>query len=207
MKMGKRPSKSFREFKMANTRKEYVHRFMGLPEGLKKSVFGNHKEQFPALIRLVPSKDVQVSARAIVSVRVSINRELRILGEDKFRLWMKAYPHHQARSHGLVGVAKAERIASGMGGGSYGFPEMRLAQIEKGHSLLEIAINDDPISFGIALKGLHIVVCKLPPSGWKTIIEGISESTKSAKVLLPKRVKEKKGTGGQQIGDLQRELT
>jgi len=204
--MGKRPSKCYREFKRPNTRYDYIGKSMGLPEGMKKVAFGNTKGVFSAKAQIVAKKDVQVSARAIVSIRVSINRELRLLGEN-FRMDIKSYPHQLARSHGLVGVAKAERISSGMGKGSFGSPEMRLARVKKGHPLMEVVCNDDPIAFGIIKKAFHIAICKLPPIGWQEVYEGFSEATKSAKVSLPKRVKEKKGTGGQQVADLQKELS
>lgn len=206
--MGKRPSKSYRHFKRPNTRPEYIDRMMGVPEGMKHSSFGNTSKQFPAVIQMISNEDVQVSAKALVSIRVTIHRELRLLGENNFRMDIKAYPHHLARSHGLVGVAKAERIASGMGKGAYGFPEMRLARVGKGHPLLEIQIKDEPVPYGLAKRCLHRIMCKLPPTGWTLDVKGISEKTKSTVVTLPHRIKEKKGsTGGQQIAELQRELT
>ena len=178
---------------------------MDVPEGFKHSVFGNSsKLDFPAKISLVALKDGQVSAKALVSVRVTIHREMRVIGEENYRLQMISYPHHQSRSHGLVGVAKAERISSGMGKRSFGTPEMRLAQIKKGRPLIEIAINDNAVAYGVAKKVLNRIMCKLPLR-WEIKTEGLSTTTLLANVNLPKRIKEK-ATGGKATTDLQREL-
>jgi len=204
--MGKRPAKSYRKLQQPWTRKEYIKRIMDVPDGLKTSVFGNtSKLDFPAKIEVLAEKDGQVSARAIVAVRVALHRELRTTGEENYRLNMKAYPHHCARSHGLVGVAKAERISSGMGKGSFGFPEMRLAQIKRGNPFLEITMADDPISYGVARRGLESAFNKLPLK-WRIHIEGFSTNTLHARPILPKRTKEKKGAGGNVPKELQREV-
>lgn len=204
--MGKRQSKNYRRFKRPNTRYDYIGKSMDVPEGFKKLAFGNTKGVFLAKAQIVACKDVQVSARAIISIRIAITRELRLLGEKNFRMDIKSYPHQLARSHGLVGVAKAERISSGMGKGSFGTPEMRLARVKKEHPLMEVICNDDPIALGIIKRAFHTAICKLPPIGWKQVYEGFSEANKSAIVILPKRIKEKKGSGGKQVAELQREL-
>ena len=206
--LGKRPSHSYRVLKVPYTRKEFIRRMQDVPEGLKHSSFGNTaKLDFPAKISLIASVDGQVSARALVAVRVGLHRELRILNEKNYRLQLMAYPFHQSRSHGLVGVAKAERISSGMGKGSFGAPEMRMAQLHRGHALLEIRMEDDPVAYGVAMRGLHMVLCKLPLK-WQIKPEGFSANTINVRVNLPKRVKEKKvATGGQQVAELQRETS
>lgn len=205
--MGKRKASNYRHLQVPYTRKEYIKKLMDIPEGFKHSCFGNtSKLDFPAKISLVALRDGQVSAKALVSVRVTIHREMRVIGEDKYRLQIVSYPHHQARSHGTVGVAKAERISEGMKH-SFGFPEMRLAQIKKGHSLIELGIDDDPIAYGIANKVLNRIMHKLPLR-WEIRTEGLSNKTLLARVNLPKRVKEsKKATGGAQVAALQKELT
>jgi large subunit ribosomal protein L10e len=205
--MGKRLARNYRHIQLPYTRKEYIKRMQDVPEGFKHSVFGNSsKLDFPAKISLVAERDGQVSAKALVSVRVTIHREMRVIGEENYRLKISSYPHHQARSHGLVGVAKAERISSGMGKQSFGAAEMRLAQIKKGRPLIEITMNDDAVAYGIAKKVLDRIMCKLPLK-WQIKTEGLSLTTLLAKVNLPKRIKEKKGkTGGQQVAELNREL-
>jgi large subunit ribosomal protein L10e len=206
-RMGKRPSKSYRHFKRPNTRTEYWGKSMDVPEGMRKVAFGNTKATFPAKAQIFPSVNVQVSARAIVAVRVAIHRELSFLGEDKFRMVIMSYPHQLVRSHGLVGVAKAERISSGMGKCSWGFPEMRLARVRKNHPLFEVTCEDDPVAYGLIRRAFRTAMCKLPPSGWKERFEGFSAKTKSARVILPKRAKEKKASSGIQVEDLQKELS
>jgi hypothetical protein len=67
-------------------------------------------------------------------------------------------------------------------------------------------MENNPVAYGIAMRGLHMVLCKLPLK-WQIKTEGFSADTINAKVNLPRRVKEKKTTtGGQQVADLQREM-
>jgi len=203
--MTKRLARNYRHIQMPYCRKEYIRRMQDVPEGFKHSVFGNSsKLDFPAKVSLVAERDGQVSAKALVSVRVTIHREMKVVGEENYRLQMVSYPFQQSRSHGLIGVAKAERISSGMGKRSFGTPEMRLAQIKKGHKLIEITMNDDAVAYGVAKKVLNRIMCKLPLK-WQIKTEGLSFETLTAKVNLPKRVKEK-AEGGKATTDLQREL-
>jgi len=94
-----------------------------------------------------------------------------------------------------------------MGKCSFGSPEMRMARLHRGHALLEIRMEDDPVAYGVAMRGLHMVLCKLPLK-WQIKPEGFSLATLNVRVNLPKRVKEKKATtGGQQVAELQRETS
>jgi len=112
-----RPTKCYRDLKgQAYTRKEYVRKgYPNVPEGLQKMTYGKtNRFDFPAKVCLVALCDGQVSDKALESVRVTVNKELRVLGETKYRLQMKAYPFHVNREHGMIGVVKAERFSKGM---------------------------------------------------------------------------------------------
>jgi len=195
--MPKRPSKCYRAMNRPNTRREFVSHYPNLPEGLKKFSYGNtSKFDFPAKITLINLMDIQISALALESVRVTINRELKLLGDENYRLEIKSIPHHVTRMHGLVGVAKAERLAKGMRG-SFGRSMSRFARIKKGKPLIEILIKDEPVPYGICKKALTTAIKKLP-SKWKIVTEGISLVNLSAKVKLPKRAKES-ATGGRTV--------
>jgi len=187
-----RPTKCYRGLQEPFTRTEYISKFPGIPDGLKTMTFGNtSKMDFPARVSLVALKEGQVSARAIDSVRATLHRELRVLGEENYRFSLVAYPHHAVRMHGLVGVAKAERLQKGMKL-SFGAPQYRMARVKKGHTLLEVAIKDDPIAYHVCKRGLELVKKKLPFS-WEIQSQGISLQNIVARPLLPRRVKEKKG--------------
>lgn len=167
----KRRASNYRALQLPYTRREYIKRYIDVPEGLKKIVFGNTKKKFPLTVKLVSNKDGQVSAEALNSARMTISRDLKNIGEDKYCLRLTAYPHHVSRSHGLIGVAKAERIAKGMKE-AFGFPERRMAQIYVGKSIFEIDIEDNKEFLKILKQSLEKVSKKLPPFGWRIIIEG-----------------------------------
>ena len=195
----KRPSKCYRKLdRPANTRKEFIKRLPDLPEGLRKFTFGNKsKFDFPAKVNLVCLKDIQIGGKSLEAVRVTVNRELKILGEDNYRLQIKSIPFHIARSHGLIGVAKAERLAKGMRL-SFGRSMRRFARVKKGKVLIEVLINDDAISYGICKRALVRGTKKLP-SKWQIKTEGISLANLQANPKLPKRIKTKKSSGGRTI--------
>lgn len=189
--MPTRPSKCYRKPHLQFTRKEYIRRIPDIPSGLKFSVGNTAKFNFPAKVSLVATTDRQVSASALNCIRVVISRELRVLGEDKFRLQINSYPHHVARMHGLIGVAKAERIAKGMKQ-AFGHSILRIAQVKKGHRLVEILTNSNAISYGVSRKALIIAMSKLP-FHWDIIYEGFSVKDIQANPVLPKRTRESKG--------------
>lgn len=186
-----RPSKCYRDPQLQYTGKKYIKRLPSVPEGLKKMEFGNKKGSFNASIKFIALTSRQISANAINAVRISLNRNLQTLGEDKYSLKMISYPHHSVRMHGLVGVAKAERIAKGMKQ-AFGNPTYRMAKVRKGQAFLEIHINDDPIAYGVVKKALIGIKSKLPYN-WKIETQGISPSNLCAQVILPKAKKETKG--------------
>lgn len=190
--MPTRPTKCYRDLKQPYTRREYIGSYPDIPQGLNKLVYGNTKKlDFQCKISLVALKSGQISARALDSIRATIHRELRVLGEDKYRFQIKAYPHHCVRMHGLVGVVKAERLAKGMKQ-SFGKPIYRMAQIKSGEEILEIRTNDNPIAYGVCKKALSLALKKLPLK-FRIAEEGFSKEVKSSNVPLPKRTKGKAG--------------
>lgn len=189
--MGK-PSKCYRKMdRPAYTNKKYIKRFPDLPEGLRHFTFGNTAEiDFEGRITLVALGNGQVCAKALESTRVAINKELKVLGETKYRLQIKAIPFHIVREHGLVGVAKAERFVKGMRQ-SFGKSLFRTARVKKGKELIEILIPNDAISFHVSKMALQKAMKKLPHK-WKIVIQGISNANIQANPILPKRVKKTK---------------
>lgn len=186
-----RPERHYKRMNIPYTRKEYINRVPNVPDALKHKVYGNKKADFPAKISLVAIDEGQVGANCLDSIRATAHRNLEILG-DKYRLEIKPYPHHIIRWHGLIGVAKGERIAHGMKL-SFGAPFARMAQIKRGATLLEIRIPDNAVAFGISRNTLETVSKKI---GIRTImkIEGVSPENRRTDIALPKRTKgESKG--------------
>lgn len=190
--MPKRPSKCYREQKQqAYTRRKYMQRVPDVPEGLRKLTYGNKKKfDFPAIVKLVAQKDIQVSASSLEAVRIAVNRELKVLGEENYRFQIKSAPHHVVREHGLVGVAKAERFVKGMRL-SFGKCTRRMARVKKEKTIIEIRIPDEAVSYHVCLKALRLARMKLSGK-WKVENEGVSKENILARPTLPKRVKETK---------------
>lgn len=190
--MGRKPSKCYRNMdRPPYTRKEYIGAYPSLPEGLRKFSYGNTKRMdFPAKVSLVNLKDIQIADKAIESVRITINRELKLLGEENYKLQIKAIPFHVTRAHGLF-MAKAERYAKGMRQ-SFGRKQNRFARIKKGKVLLEISIEDDAVAWALCKMVLKRAIRKLP-SKWQVKAEGISKKNLYANPRLPRRVKESTG--------------
>ena len=200
--MPKKPSRCYRRMdRPPYTRKKYIRGYPQLPEGLRKFSYGNTKGTFPAKASIMCLKDIQVSAKALESVRITITRELKLLGEEKYLLKIKAIPFHVTRAHGLF-MAKAERFAKGMRQ-SFGRKADRFARMKKGKVLLEVLIDDNAIAWGVCKRALQRAIKKLP-SKWRIITEGISIVNLSATPSLPKRMKV--ASGGRQIADLVREV-
>lgn len=191
--MGRRPSKCYRRLERAYTKKKYIKRYPRLPEGLeRKFVFGNSsKFDFPARVQLVILRDGQIAERAILAIRILVNKELKLIEEGNYRLQVKSIPFHVIREHGLVGVAKAERMAKGMRLG-FGRPKGRFARMMKGKVLLEILIDDNEIAYGICKRALQQAIKKLPLK-WKIETKGVSFKNLTANPRLPKRKKRKVG--------------
>lgn len=189
-----KPSKCYRNMdRPAYTRQEYVKNYPQLPEGLRKFSYGNTKKTFPAKVSVVCLKDIQVSAKALESMRITITRDLKLLGEEKYLLKIKPIPFHVTRAHGLF-MAKAERYAKGMRQ-SFGRKMDRFARIKKGKTLLEISIDDNAVAWAVCKRVLKRAVQKLP-SKWQVKTEGISDKNLSATPSLPKRVKVAKQSSG-----------
>jgi len=194
--MPKRPSKCYRKpDRPAFTRTKYIKGLPQRSEGLKKLCFGaTDKFDFEGKVQIVATKGVQVSDKALNSIRITIVRDLKVLGERKFRFELKGVPHHIARMHGLIGVAKAERMVKGMRA-SFGRSTYRMARMKKGKVLIEVLISNDAIAFHVAKTTLVKAMKKLP-RGFELKHEGISFENVSAHPQLPKRIKS--STGGRQ---------
>lgn len=199
-----KPSKCYRELKSsAFTRKEYIKRgYPDVPEGLSKMTYGNSKQQdWKAKVSLIALKDGQVSSKSLESIRVTVNKELKVLGEEKYCLRMKSYPFHVNREHGLIGIAKAERFCKGMRLG-FGKSNFRSSRLKKGTELFVIFIDDNAVSFHLAKRACKMAIKKLPLK-WKIYSEGISSKNILANPILPKRAKESKGG----LASIQREIS
>jgi len=136
-----KPNKVYRKLEpKAFTRKKYMRR---IPDSLiKKFTMGNTKRQdFPINVKLIVQKTGQISDSALESVRMNTNRRLeKELGPSKYRFHIHVIPHHFSREHGLVGVAKAERMAKGMRLG-FGKINRRLARVKAGQTVITVGIG------------------------------------------------------------------
>lgn len=210
--MGKKPSKCFRRIKSQSySRLEYISRVPDLVEGLAgKLVMGDTAIRYPAKLTLIAQKDGQLSDKSLLMLRILVNKDMKLLEtkdangvKANYRMEIKAHPHEIVRAHGLVGIAKAERLQKGMRLG-FGVPCGRFARVHKGGSVIEITTNDEPIALGLARRALEHGMRKLAPLSWTIQKEGYAVTTQNAQVMLPKRIKEKKSSGGR--AEVPREL-
>ena len=170
-----RPSKVYkRGDRQAFTRRQYIKK--DVEKKLMKMVMGDTARQdFPIQVKLVTQESLSISASSLESVRTNINRHLlEKIGKGKpenYRLQVVPYPHHYAREHGLIGVAKGERFVKGMRQ-SFGKVTRRMANVKKGKPILVVGIEKKE-DIQIIKEAFRIARCKLPKinQGYKVVIE------------------------------------
>lgn len=137
-----------RNINMAYTRKEYINR---IPEGKEKQMkwsYGDINKTYQHELRLISTNYHYISVNSLDAVRTSIAHNL---GGDENLFFMKIhpYPHQLLREHGLLGVAKAERLAKGMKH-SFGKPRSKVALVRPNQVLITLRVDN-----GLLKRGKH----------------------------------------------------
>ena len=128
------------------TRTEYINR---IPQGKEKDMkwtYGDCNKSFPNELKLVSTNIHYLSVNSLDAVRIAMTH---VLGSDEGFYFMQIhpYPHIFLREHGLLGVAKAERMAKGMKH-SFGKPSTRVALVRPNQQLITLRVNDDLLKKG-----------------------------------------------------------
>ena len=131
-----------RHINIANVRNEYVHR---IPDGKEKQMkwtYGNINQVFQHELKLISTNTHYISVNSLDAMRTTISHALG--GDDKF-FYMRIYPypHQLLREHGLLGVAKAERISKGMKR-SFGKTQSKVALVHPDQTIISLKV-DEPL--------------------------------------------------------------
>jgi len=136
-----------RHIGQAYTRMEYIKRH---PEGKEKSMkwtYGNQNTQFKYQLLLKSTNEHYLSVNSLDAVRISMNYILGRFGQENYYIRIHPYPHIFLREHGLLGVAKAERMAKGMKQ-SFGKPSSRVALVHPNQVIITLRVNEQLLKSG-----------------------------------------------------------
>lgn len=136
-----RPGRCYKELKKPPyTRKDYIS---GIPQPkIVKFVMGNTKGDFNVSVKLVAREDAQIRHNALEAARVFAHKYLsKYVGDTKYLLIIRSYPHHVLRENKMMAFAGADRLQDGMRL-SFGRPIGTAARVSEGDVIAEIRISD-----------------------------------------------------------------
>ncbi|MGM5481505.1 MAG: 50S ribosomal protein L16 [Nanobdellota archaeon] len=140
-----------------------------------KYEMGNLSKEFPYVVRLHSSSDIQIRHNALESARKTANRALDLgIGRTSYKFKFRVYPHHILRNNPLASGAGADRMSTGMQM-SFGKPVGVAAQLREGQPIMEVHCNKRGIP--AAKKALSRARKKFPCSGYVLV----EEDTKAIK--------------------------
>jgi len=129
-----------------------------------KFEMGALSREFPYIVRLHSSVDVQIRHNALESARKAANRKLETkLGRAGYKLKFRVYPHHILRNNPLASGAGADRMSTGMKM-SFGKAVGIAARVHKGQPILEVHCFEKDIP--LAKAALTVARHKFPASGF-----------------------------------------
>lgn len=134
-----RPARCYKELKKPPyTRKEYID---GIPQPkISKFVMGNPYGDFDVVLELVSLEFAQIRHNALEAGRVMANKYLsKNVGDDKYLLIIRQYPHHVLRENKMMAFAGADRLQDGMRQ-AFGKPIGTAARVKFGSVIAEVRI-------------------------------------------------------------------
>lgn len=148
---------------MPTVRKEYLP---GAPNPkVAKFSLGNAKGDYDYKLQLIAKARCQIRHNALEAARVAANKKLAKIGEDRYFLQVKVYPHVILRENKMIATAGADRLQEGMRK-AYGKPVGLAARVDDGTVLLEVSVYAGDVE--AAKEALKGAASKLPV---KTSIE------------------------------------
>lgn len=134
-----------------------------------KFEMGDLTREFPFIVRLHSSVDIQLRHNALESARKSANRLLEMqLGKKAYKLKFRVYPHHILRNNPLASGAGADRMSTGMKM-SFGKAVGIAARVHKGQPILEVHCNKKDLA--LAKTALTRARHKFPSGGFLEVEE------------------------------------
>lgn len=110
-------------------------------------------------VTLLCLKEGNVPEQVLESLRVSVNYQMQKVPEG-YLMKLFPFPHNFVRKHGLLGVAKAERLMKGMRH-SYGkVSDDRVARVKPNQVILKLWCMEKDLE--LAKKSMHIADTKFP---------------------------------------------
>jgi large subunit ribosomal protein L10e len=134
-----RPARCYKDLnKPPYTRKEYID---GIPQPkITKFVMGNPQGNYDVAVELVSLEYSQIRHNALEAGRVMANKYLsKYVGEDKYLLIIRQYPHHVLRENKMMAFAGADRLQDGMRQ-AFGKPVGTAARVKPGSTIAEVRI-------------------------------------------------------------------
>ncbi|MGM5480348.1 MAG: 50S ribosomal protein L16 [Nanobdellota archaeon] len=134
-----------------------------------KYEMGNLSKEFPVIVRLHSSADIQIRHNALESSRNTANRALTLgIGRANYRFRLRVYPHHILRNNPLAAGAGADRMSTGMKK-SFGKPVGVAAQVRSGQPIMEVHCQKRGVES--AKNALNKARKKMPKGGYIEIVE------------------------------------
>lgn len=109
-----RPARCYKDMhKPPYTRKDYID---GIPQPkINKFVMGNQHGDYDLVVELVSLENVIVRHNGLEAARVMAHKYLsKYVGDDKYLLIVRQYPHHVLRENKMMAFAGADRLQDGM---------------------------------------------------------------------------------------------
>lgn len=142
---------------MPTVRKDYLP---GAPNPrIAKFCVGNAKGDYDYKLQLVAKARCQIRHNALEAARVAANKKLAKIGEDRYFLQVKVYPHVILRENKMIAGAGADRLQEGMRK-AYGKPVGLAARVDDGTVLIEVSVYANDV--GVAKEALKGAASKLP---------------------------------------------
>ncbi len=142
---------------MPTVRKDFLP---GAPNPkIAKFSVGNAKGNYDYKLQLVAKARCQIRHNALEAARIAANKKLAKIGEDKYFLQVKVYPHIILRENKMIAGAGADRLQEGMRK-AYGKPVGLAARVDDGTVLLEVSVSANNVE--AAKEALKGAASKLP---------------------------------------------
>ena len=132
------------------------------PSKIAKYLMGDTSAKFGYCLSLISLEKGMIKSDALEAVRVSIGKIVSTeLGDNGFRLTIRAHPHHIIRNNKMLAFAGADRLQKGMRN-SFGKPTKRAAVVSSEQTVFSLEVNENGLN--AAKAALANSVKKLPMS-------------------------------------------
>lgn len=146
---------------MPYTRKEFIR---GSPQ-LKIAKFstGASSKDYEVKLELRVKGKVQIRHNAIEAARVAANKKLADVGEERYFLSVRVYPHIILKENKMIATAGADRLQEGMRR-AFGKPIGLAARVKADQTILEVRVFKSDLA---AAKGaLKTAASKFPVTSY-----------------------------------------